>query len=131
MSGIKGRNTKPERVVRSYLHKAGLRYSLHRGDLPGKPDIVLPRWGVVIFVHGCFWHQHSGCRFAYMPKANTKFWKTKLTGNADRDRRHVLALRRNGWRVLTVWECEIGKELFLSQLAARVRRKSQQTQKYG
>lgn len=122
MSGIKGRNTRPELVVRSYLHRAGFRYSLHRRDLPGKPDIVLPRWRAVIFVHGCFWHQHEGCRFAYMPKANARFWRKKLQGNSDRDRRHTTQLRRNGWRVFSVWECEVGKERKLSQLVTRVRR---------
>jgi DNA mismatch endonuclease, patch repair protein len=124
MSGIKGRNTRPELIVRSHLHRAGLRYSLHRRDLPGKPDIVLSSRRVAIFVHGCFWHQHKGCRFAYMPKSNARFWKTKLNGNSDRDQRRVARLRRAGWAVFVVWECQTGNAQNLSRLVARVRRRT-------
>jgi DNA mismatch endonuclease, patch repair protein len=105
MSGIRGRNTKPERLVRSYLHKAGLRYSLHRNELPGRPDIVLRKYAAVVFVNGCFWHRHQGCRFAYRPKSNVKFWNEKISGNVRRDAQNYKRLRRLGWRVFVVWEC--------------------------
>lgn len=107
MSGIRGQNTRPERVVRSHLHRAGLRFRLHRSDLPGRPDLVLPRWNTVIFVHGCFWHRHPGCRFATTPSTNRAFWRRKFESNIERDRRNASRLRRAGWRVLTVWECSL------------------------
>jgi DNA mismatch endonuclease (patch repair protein) len=107
MGQIKGRNTIPEVVVRSMLHRSGFRFSLHRKDLPGKPDIVLPKRQTVIFVHGCFWHRHQGCKQCYMPKSNIDFWQTKFGKNVERDRRNVLALRKAGWRVLVIWECEL------------------------
>jgi DNA mismatch endonuclease, patch repair protein len=106
MSGIRGRDTSPERIVRRYLHRAGFRFRLHVRDLPGCPDIVLPKYGTVVFVHGCFWHQHSGCRYAYMPKSNREFWRTKLSGNRDRDLRHARELEILGWQVIVVWECQ-------------------------
>lgn len=108
MAGIKGRDTKPEMVVRSWLHHAGFRFRLHRRDLPGSPDIVLPRWNAVIFVHGCFWHRHRGCAKAATPKSRTQFWNAKFEANIERDRRSILALRRLGWRVNVVWECSLG-----------------------
>jgi DNA mismatch endonuclease, patch repair protein len=107
MSGIRGKDTKPEMVVRRHVHAAGLRFRLHDRKLPGRPDLVLRRHGAVVFVHGCFWHQHPGCRFAVMPKQNQAFWKDKLERNALRDLRRAAALEADGWRVLTVWECEI------------------------
>lgn len=119
MSGIRGRDTKPELVVRSFLHRRGLRFSLHRRDLPGKPDLAMPRWNAVIFVHGCFWHQHAGCPFAYRPKTNVAFWRTKLQGNVDRDRRNLRDLRVRGWRVFIVWECQLS-EARLALLAKRL-----------
>jgi DNA mismatch endonuclease (patch repair protein) len=106
MSRIRSTNTKPEIVVRRLLSGMGLRYRLHRAGLPGKPDIVLGPRRLVIFVHGCFWHRHSGCKQATMPTANRSFWLAKLEGNAARDHRHRTALRKLGWRVVTVWECE-------------------------
>ena len=105
MAGIGPRHTKPERVVRHALTRAGFRYRLHRKDLPGAPDVVLPGRRLAIFVHGCFWHRHAGCRLAKLPSTNREFWATKLERNAERDRRAVEALLSNGWRVLTVWEC--------------------------
>lgn len=108
MSRIRGRDTLPERAVRSALHRAGYRFRLHRKDLPGRPDIVLPKHSIVVFVHGCFWHRHPGCRFAYTPKSRITFWQQKFDGNVERDRRNVRALRALGWRVITVWECQIG-----------------------
>jgi DNA mismatch endonuclease, patch repair protein len=106
MSRIQGKNTKPEILVRSAAHSLGYRFRLHRRDLPGTPDIVFPRLGKVIFVHGCFWHQHRGCRYAYKPKSNSLFWEKKFSGNVERDKRHLRALRQLGWDVLTVWECD-------------------------
>jgi DNA mismatch endonuclease (patch repair protein) len=107
MSGIRGRDTKPELAVRQFLHSRGFRYRLHARELPGRPDIVLPRYRTVVFVHGCFWHRHEGCRLAYTPKSHRKFWLTKLEGNAERDVRVQRQLRDLGWRVETVWECEV------------------------
>ena len=106
MACIKGKNTKPEMVVRKLVHEMGFRFRLHRKDLPGCPDLVFPRLRRVIFVHGCFWHRHSGCRFAYTPKSNTQFWLDKLEANTRRDARALKALEALGWEVLTVWECE-------------------------
>lgn len=119
MSGIRGKNTKPEKNVRSYLHKIGLRFRLHAKQLPGTPDIVLPRLKVAILVHGCFWHRHPRCRFAYEPKSNRRFWQKKFLENVERDRRQVAALRRAGWRVLTVWECKTAPE-DLEKLVRRI-----------
>lgn len=106
MSGIRGKDTRPEIIVRQALHRAGFRFRLHRKDLPGKPDIVLPKYHTVIFVHGCFWHGH-GCRYFKVPKTRTDFWLDKIMANAKRDRLQEDALRSAGWRVFTVWECDI------------------------
>ncbi len=105
MSSIKGKNTKPEMMVRRWLHSLGYRFRLHRKDLPGKPDIVLPKYNLVIFVHGCFWHQHQGCHYAYTPASNSEKWKAKLEGNQQRDQVQQQLLLEMGWRVLTIWEC--------------------------
>ncbi len=107
MSRIKGQNSKPELVVRSLLHRLGYRFRLHRTALPGKPDIVLPRFKTVIFVHGCFWHRHKDCRFAYTPKSRTDFWLKKLESNVLRDIQVKSDLETLGWRVITIWECEL------------------------
>ena len=106
MSKVRSRNTKPELIVRSLLHHMGYRFRLHRADLPGKPDIVLPKYQTVIFVHGCFWHQHSGCKKATLPKKNFDFWQAKLEANRSRDIQHVDDLTKAGWQVIVVWECE-------------------------
>lgn len=108
MSGIRGRDTKPELTVRRYLHGRGLRFRLAPKELPGKPDIVLPRFRTTIFVHGCFWHRHPGCRFATTPASNKDFWEKKFDQNVRRDTRKSKALQELGWRVLVVWECELG-----------------------
>lgn len=105
MSGIRGKNSRPEMLVRSLLHAAGYRFRLHRKDLPGTPDIVLPKRRIVIFIHGCFWHRHSGCRLFKLPATRTDFWSEKLQANAERDRLATIALEKLGWRVLCVWEC--------------------------
>ncbi|HED8873731.1 very short patch repair endonuclease [Pseudomonas aeruginosa] len=107
MSGIRGRDTKPEMTVRKFLHARGYRFRLHRKDLPGRPDLVLPRFKTCIFIHGCFWHHHEGCRFATLPKTRADFWAQKLRDNVERDRRVQEELVRKGWRVLTIWECEL------------------------
>lgn len=106
MGRIKGKNTKPELVVRRALHSLGYRFRLHRGDLPGRPDIVLPKYKTALFVHGCFWHRHPDCPKASTPKTRAEFWKDKFETNVMRDRRNVEALNNAGWQVLTVWECE-------------------------
>lgn len=111
MSRIKGKNTKPEIELRSALHKAGFRYRLHSDSLPGKPDIVFSSRKTVIFVHGCYWHRHAECRYAYMPKSNQSFWINKFAATVLRDERKAFQLEELGWRVLTVWECEISEAL--------------------
>ncbi|MCI8209408.1 very short patch repair endonuclease [Pseudomonas sp. S25] len=122
MSGIRGKDTKPELIVRSFLHAQGYRFRLHRKDLPGKPDIVLPRLKVCIFVHGCFWHRHVGCRYAVMPKSRVDFWTEKLEANVDRDRKTLENLDRCGWNVFIVWECELKKpEVTLPRLLLRLK----------
>jgi DNA mismatch endonuclease (patch repair protein) len=106
MSGIRGRDTKPEKQVRSFLHRAGLRFRLH-ASLPGKPDLVFPKHRAVAFVHGCFWHRHAGCRYATTPSSNVDFWQAKFDANVARDKRVTRQLRKAGWRVLVVWECQL------------------------
>ena len=106
MSRIKGANTKPEVRVRSVLHRMGYRFRLHSRKLPGKPDIVLPKYETVIFVHGCFWHRHRGCRFAYTPKSRVSFWNRKFQRNVERHAEVDEQLKQLGWRVILIWECE-------------------------
>jgi DNA mismatch endonuclease (patch repair protein) len=107
MSRVRGKDTKPEFIVRSLLHKMGYRYRLYRKDLPGKPDIVLPKHKKVIFVHGCFWHGHEVCSRSKRPTTNQEFWREKLDKNIERDKEVVNALYHSGWDVLTVWSCEV------------------------
>lgn len=107
MSRIRSRDTKPELLLRSALHKTGFRFRLHVRKLPGCPDIVLPRYRTVIFVHGCFWHRHSGCRNASIPSNRRDFWIGKLDANVERDEKNNVALKASGWTVFTVWECEL------------------------
>ena len=106
MSRVKGRDTKLEILVRSLVHRMGYRFRVHRRDLPGNPDIVFPRHGKVIFVHGCFWHGHQGCLRSKRPTTNKSFWNKKLDGNIERDKRFRRALQRMGWKVFVVWQCE-------------------------
>lgn len=113
MAGIKGKNTKPEMMVRRALFAEGLRYRLHRKDLPGSPDIVLNNKKVVIFVHGCFWHRHSECGYAKLPASNADFWIKKLDGNVERDQKATNSLVVSGWRVLIIWEC-ITRDRFMA-----------------
>ena len=128
MSGIRGTNTKPELVVRQFLHVRGLRYRLHVDGLPGRPDIVLPKHRAVVFVHGCFWHRHKFCRFATTPSTNRQFWLDKLTGNVRRDRRHGTELSKQGWRVLIVWECDLSDRTLMS-VVKRILMRSPATKK--
>ena len=107
MASIRGRNTRPEVALRSALHRLGLRFRLHREGLPGRPDIVLLRHRAVVFVHGCFWHRHPGCRLAYDPRSREDFWQAKFAGTVARDARQREALLAEGWRVATVWECAL------------------------
>lgn len=107
MAAIKGRNTKPELLIRSLLHKNGFRFRLHVKDLPGKPDIVLPRYRSVIFVHGCFWHGHQNCQFFRLPATHTEFWQAKILRNQSNDSKVVKLLLASNWRVCIVWECSI------------------------
>lgn len=109
MSRIKGKDTKPELLVRKALHAYGFRYRLHVKNLPGKPDIVLPKWKTVIFVHGCFWHQHEGCKDATIPNARREWWLEKLGKNVTNDEKNKNILENNGWCVIVLWECEITK----------------------
>jgi len=106
MSGIRSKNTKPEIQVRSMLHKMGYRFRIHKKDLPGKPDIVLPKYKTIIFVHGCFWHRHQNCRFAYMPKSRINFWMTKFENNVRRDIKIREELENMNWKVIIIWECQ-------------------------
>lgn len=116
MSAIRSKDTGPEMLVRRYLHACGLRYKLHLGRLPGKPDLVFPRYHTVLFVHGCFWHRHPGCSFAATPATRPEFWARKFAGNVARDQTNAAALKEMGWQVLTVWECETRDPLAVDQL---------------
>lgn len=129
MARIGGKNTKPEIVVRKMLHSLGGRFRLHRGDLPGRPDVVLPGRRLAIFVHGCFWHRHEGCKLASMPKTRHRFWTEKFAANVTRDRRNIEALEAGGWHVKVVWECEtrqprLLRDKFTKWLDAPRRRRS-------
>ena len=106
MSRIRGRDTRPELIVRRIAHALGFRFRLHRKDLPGRPDIVFPRHQAVIVVHGCFWHRHPGCKRASSPKTRVRYWQNKFEGNVVRDKRNETALRDLGWKVMVIWECE-------------------------
>lgn len=111
MSNIKGKNTKPEMIVRRYLFSKGFRYRKNDIRLPGKPDIVLPKYRTVIFVNGCFWHKHEGCKYFVWPKSNPEFWKNKIEGNVHRDMQNHQMLLNAGWNVIVVWECELKKDI--------------------
>lgn len=122
----------PELQVRSMLHRAGYRFSLHRKDLPGTPDIVLPKHHTVVFVHGCFWHRHKNCKIASTPKSNVEFWQNKFDRNVSNDRKHTRQLRKQGWYVLTVWECQLKKpEKVLAKLQKELTTKGTKHTKKG
>ena len=115
MSAIKGRDTKPEILLRKLLHSLGYRFRIQRKDLPGRPDIVLPRYKTAIFVNGCFWHRHEGCKYASTPSTNSEFWEMKFAANVKRDVRNYVALKKQGWNVIVIWECEV-KEILRSMV---------------
>ena len=121
MARVRGKDTKPELVVRKLLHRLGFRYRLHDSKLPGRPDIVLPKFSTVILVHGCFWHRHAAktCSLSRLPKSRLDFWEAKLDGNRLRDARNVRRLRKLGWKVLQIWECELSNN---AKVQARVLR---------
>ena len=121
MSQIKGKNTKPEETVRKYLFSKGFRYRKNDKRLPGTPDIVLPRYKTVIFVNGCFWHGHKGCKFFVWPKSNQQFWKNKITANIERDQRKRKKLEDLGWNVIVIWECELKKPQIENTLETMVK----------
>ena len=107
MSRIRAKDTKPEMLVRKFLHANGFRYKLHDKTLPGKPDIVLPKYRTVIFVHGCFWHGHTNCKYFKVPKTRTKWWLAKINRNKANDKKAQKALRKEGWKVINIWECSL------------------------
>lgn len=125
MQHIKSRNTKPEEVVRKYLFSQGFRYRKNDKRYPGKPDIVLPKYHTVIFINGCFWHQHNGCRYAVIPQTKTDYWIPKLKRNVERDQENYSALQADGWHVIIVWECQLRtkekREQTLPALASQIR----------
>lgn len=107
MSRIKGKDTKPEMLVRKFLFSNGIRYRLHDKKLTGTPDLVFPKYGKVLFIHGCFWHGHEGCKYFVVPKTRTEWWLNKINGNKKKDSESIGALKKQGWKVITVWECEL------------------------
>lgn len=120
MANIKSRNTRPEIAVRRAAHRLGLRFRLNRRDLPGSPDLVFPRHRTTIFVHGCYWHRHEGCKFAYTPKSNVAFWTAKLQANVDRDARVKQVLEDHAWNVVVIWECETKNAVNVANVLTRV-----------
>ena len=131
MSQIRGKNTKPEGLVRKYLFSQGFRYRKNDPRLPGKPDVVLPKYKTVIFVNGCFWHGHEGCRYFIWPKNNAEFWKAKISGNIQRDAQCIHLLKDQGWNVIVIWECELKKanrETTLIGLETRLKQMLLETQ---
>ena len=124
MSKIRSKNTKPEITVRSKLHKAGYRFRLHVKGLPGKPDIVLPKYNTIIFINGCFWHRHKGCKYAYKPKTRVDFWNQKLNRNIKRQGEVLKELRDLEWKVLVIWECEVGNEKLIRDRFKLIKKKS-------
>lgn len=119
MSRIPSKGTAPEKLVRSALHRLGYRFRLNTEKLPGRPDIVLPRHRTVVFVHGCFWHRHRGCKLAYLPKSNISFWTSKFEANVARDKAVASRLRRDGWRVLILWECQVATRVAAQRAISR------------
>ncbi|MFF7710746.1 DNA mismatch endonuclease Vsr [Pseudomonas sp. NPDC007930] len=128
MSGIRGKNTRPELMVRRFLHAHGYRFRVHRKDLPGNPDLVFPKLKVCIFVHGCFWHRHPGCRYATNPKTRPEFWNDKFQKNVARDLTNTGSLEAAGWRVIIVWECQLkNDEQTLARLLSMLEQFRQQS----
>lgn len=121
MSRVRGKDTLPEMAVRRLAHALGMRFRLHRADLPGRPDLAFPRYRTVVFVHGCFWHRHEGCQKSTLPKSRVEYWEAKFRINVERDARNSIDLARMGWRVLTVWECETKNSELLARKLNSVR----------
>jgi len=115
MSKVKHKNTQPEKIIRSLIHQMGYRFRLHQPDLPGKPDIVLPKYRKIILVNGCFWHGHENCPRAKLPKNNNNFWLKKIESNKNRDRDNINALKKLGWEVMVIWQCEIKNQIEIQQ----------------
>jgi DNA mismatch endonuclease, patch repair protein len=122
MSRIKGKNTKPEMLVRQFLHAKGFRYRLHVKNLPGTPDIVLPKYKTVIFIHGCFWHGHNGCKYYVVPKTRTEWWLKKINSNIFNDNRATEMLKDKGWKIITLWECDLKPHKISKSLSSVVKR---------
>ena len=122
MSRIKGKDTKPELLVRRFLHAQGYRYKLHDKTLPGKPDLVLPKYKTVIFIHGCFWHGHNNCKYFKVPQTRTDWWLNKINTNKANDAKAVKALRKYGWKVIVVWECQLKTKRLHRTLQSLVKR---------
>ncbi len=123
MSRIKGKDTKPEELVRKFLFSQGFRYRKNDKHLTGKPDIVLPKYKTVIFVNGCFWHKHEGCKYFVWPKSNIEFWKEKICATVERDKKQILELQSDNWKVITLWECELKsavRDLTLHKLISQI-----------
>jgi DNA mismatch endonuclease (patch repair protein) len=123
MSQIKGKNTKPEILVRKFLHSKGFRFRLHDSKLPGKPDIILPKYKTAIFVHGCFWHGHKNCKYFVIPKTRAEWWLSKINGNIANDKKKQAALKKSGWKVLNIWECQLKStkcDITLKQLSSKI-----------
>lgn len=116
MSRIKGKDTKPELLVRKFLFARGIRYRLHDKKLPGKPDLVFPKYKTVLFIHGCFWHGHEGCKYYVTPKTNTEWWLAKINGNMIKDKNSIIQLEQQGWKVLVIWECSLKPAGFLQTM---------------
>jgi DNA mismatch endonuclease (patch repair protein) len=122
MSRIRAKDTKPEMLVRRYLHAQGYRYRLHVKELPGKPDIVLPKYRTVIFIHGCFWHGHEGCKYYVVPKTRTEWWLEKIGRNRENDKKAVTTLKKAGWKVIVIWECRLKTQIIDKTLSTLVRK---------
>lgn len=124
MSKIRSKDTKPELLVRKFLHSQGFRYRIHVKDLPGKPDIVLPKYKTVIFIHGCFWHGHGGCKYYVIPKTRTEWWFEKINKNKTKDQTSIELLKEKGWNIIEIWECDLKKSVqleTLNQLSKRIK----------
>jgi len=122
MSRIRSAHTKPEIAVRKFLHARGFRYTLHNKKLPGKPDIVLPKYKTIVFIHGCFWHGHDNCKYYVVPKTRTEWWLNKINTNKNNDSKAVAALKKEGWKIITVWECDLKPAKIDETLASLVRK---------
>ncbi len=123
MSRIRNKDTKPEMVVRKFLFSKGFRYRLHAKNLPGKPDIVLPKYKTVVFINGCFWHGHEACKFYVVPKTRTDWWLSKINNNKEKDQKVIQVFKAKGWQIITVWECQLkkeAKEITLNNLAEMI-----------